>query len=64
MLRMSKMSVMPALQRNPQLAGELAKVSNARREAAGVVDAPEQRTTLLRRLGGVLRGILIEMRPW
>ena len=64
MLRMSKMSVMPALQRNPQLAGELAKVSNARREAAGVVDAPEQRTTLLRRLGGVLRGILSEMRPW
>jgi hypothetical protein len=55
---------MPALQRNPQLAGELAKVSNARREAAGVVDAPEQRTTLLRRLAGVLRGILIEMRPW
>ncbi len=64
MLRMSKMSVMPALQRNPQLAGEMSKVSNARREAAGVVDAPQQRTTLLRRLGGVLHGILIEMRPW
>jgi CRP-like cAMP-binding protein len=63
-LRMSKMSVMPALQRNPQLAGEMSKVSNARREAAGVVDAPQQRTTLLRRLGGVLHGILIEMRPW
>jgi len=64
LLRMSKVSVLPALQRNPQLASELAKVSDARREAAGVVDALVTRTTWPQRVGLEIQRLLHEMRPW
>ena len=57
-------SVLPALQRNPSLAAELARVSQARREASGLVDAESQRTTLLQRCGTLLRAVLGELRPW
>ena len=64
LLRMSRPSVLPALQRNPSLAAELARVSQARREASGLVDAESQRTTLLQRCGKLLRTVLGELRPW
>jgi small-conductance mechanosensitive channel len=64
LLRMSRVSVLPALQRNPRLASELSKVSDARREAAGIVDEPVDRSSVWQRLGRVVHGLLQEMRPW
>ena len=64
LLRMSRVSVLPALQRNPRMASELSKVSDARREAAGVVDAPVARSTVWQRCGRMARTLLREMRPW
>ena len=64
LLRMSRLSVLPALQRNPKLAGELARVSNERREAAGIQDAAEARTTVFVRLSRVVKEFLGEMRTW
>lgn len=64
LLRMSRLSVLPVLQRHPSLAGELSRISQARREASGVVDGEPVQTTLLQRCGAMLRTILREMRPW
>jgi CRP-like cAMP-binding protein len=64
LLRMSRVSVLPALERNPRLRHELAKVSDARREAAGVVDDEPQRLGFGQRVAQLLRDTLREMRPW
>ncbi len=64
LLRMSRLSVLPVLQRQPSLAGELSRISQARREASGVVDGEQVQTTLLQRCGVMLKTILREMRPW
>lgn len=64
LLRMSKVSVMPALGRNPKLAHELAKVSDARREASGIVDTEPERASMGRRVRMLAGGLVREMRPW
>ena len=64
LLRMSKVSVMPALERNPRLANELSKVSDARREASGVVDEEPERLSMAQRVTRLVRGTFREMRPW
>jgi small-conductance mechanosensitive channel len=64
LLRMSRLSVLPVLQRHPSLAGELSRLSQARREASGVLDDEAPRTTLLQRCGAMLRTIVRELRPW
>ena len=64
LLRMSRVSVLPALQRNPRLASELSKVSEARREASGFVDAAPVRSTVWQRLGRTVRELFAELRPW
>jgi small-conductance mechanosensitive channel len=64
LLRMSRVSVLPALSRNPKLAGELSRVSDARREAAGVVDDDSLALPLWRRVGRMTRRLLATLRPW
>ena len=64
LLRMSRVSVLPALERNPRMASELSKVSDARREAAGVVDTTPTRSTLWQRFGRTIRELVGELRPW
>ena len=64
LLRMSRPSVLPVLQRNPSLAGELSRVSQQRREASGLTDDEPERTTLMQRCRRMLSAVLREIRPW
>lgn len=64
LLRMSRVSVMPALGRNPKLAQELGRISDARREAAGVVDQDPVLLSPWRRLGRAMRDMLRSLLPW
>jgi CRP-like cAMP-binding protein len=64
LLRMSRVSVLPALGRNPKLASELGRVSDARREQIGMVDAEVRKSSLWRRSGQVVRAMGRALRPW
>jgi small-conductance mechanosensitive channel len=64
LLRMSRVSVLPALQRNPKLAEEIGRVVIERREASGVVDEEIVRLKPWQRLGRSLVSLLRALRPW
>jgi CRP-like cAMP-binding protein len=64
LLRMSRVSVLPALGRNPKLADELGRVSDARREAIGMVDTAEHEASVWRRARTVVRSMSRSLRPW
>lgn len=64
LLRMSRVSVLPALGRNPKLADELSRVSDARREAIGMVDTAEHEASVWRRARTVVRSMSRSLRPW
>lgn len=64
LLRMTRPSVLPALARNPSLASELSRVSDARREAAGLVDEAVDRRGFAVRLRSLCRRTLRELLPW
>ncbi|MBM4007894.1 MAG: mechanosensitive ion channel [Planctomycetes bacterium] len=64
LLRMSRVSVLPALGRNPKLADELSRVSDARREAIGMVDTAEHEASVWRRTRTVVRSMSRSLRPW
>jgi small-conductance mechanosensitive channel len=64
LLRMSRVSVMPALQRNPKLAEEIGRVVIERREASGLIDEDVVRSTPWQRLGRSMASLLRALRPW
>jgi CRP-like cAMP-binding protein len=64
LLRMSRVSVLPALGRNPKLAQEMARVSDARREESGLLEATERESSVWRRAGQAMRRMGRSLRPW
>jgi CRP-like cAMP-binding protein len=64
LLRMSRVSVLPALQRNPKLAEEIGRVVIERREASGVVDEEIARLTPWQRLSRSAVALFRALRPW
>jgi len=61
---MSRVSVLPALGRNPKLADELGRVSNARREEIGMFEATARESSVWRRAGQTMRAMGRSLRPW
>ena len=64
LLRMSRVSVLPALGRNPKLASELGRVSDARREEIGMVDTAERASSVWLRARSAVRSMGRSLRPW
>ena len=64
LLRMSRVSVLPALGRNPKLADELGRVSDARREEIGMVDTAERESSAWLRARSAVRAMGRSLRPW
>ena len=64
LLRMSRVSVLPALGRNPRLAQELGRVSDARREEIGMLEPAARESSVWWRARRAIRGTGRSLLPW
>jgi small-conductance mechanosensitive channel/CRP-like cAMP-binding protein len=64
LLRMSRVSVLPALGRNPKLADEMGRVSDARREEIGMFASEACESSVWKRAGQTVRTLGRSLRPW
>jgi hypothetical protein len=64
LLRMSRVSVLPALGRNPKLADEMGRVSDARREEIGMFESEACESSVWKRAGQTVRTLGRSLRPW
>jgi CRP-like cAMP-binding protein len=64
LLRMSRVSVLPALGRNPRLAQELGRVSDARREEIGMLEPAARESSVWWRARQAIRGTGRSLLPW